>query len=108
MSPDSIHLLFALAIGFAIAGLLTTGYQVATSQVLSFRLLERGPKPSTFATVPILVLAAPFIIMRNTILSHEVERPNFQLAMAATLVAGIWSLMSGTVAIMALAAVLYV
>ena len=43
MSPDSIHLLFSLAIGFAFAGVLATGYQLATSRALSFRLLERGP-----------------------------------------------------------------
>jgi hypothetical protein len=106
MSPDSIHLFFSLAIGFALAGALATGYQLATSQALSFRLLERGPKPSTFAAVPVLAFAAPFIIMRNTIRGREIEGRSMQLVMISTVVAGLWSLMSGTVAMMVVAAVL--
>ena len=39
MAPESVHLIFALAIGFAFAGMLATGYQLATSRALSFRVL---------------------------------------------------------------------
>ena len=106
MSPDSIHLFFSLAVGFAFAGALTTGYQLATSRALSFRLLESGPKPSTFVAVPVLAFAAPFIIMRNTIRGRAIEGRSMQLVMISTVIAGLWSLMSGTVAMMALAAVL--
>jgi hypothetical protein len=108
MSPESVHLLFALAIGFAVAGMLATGYQLVTSHALSFRVLESGPKPSTFMTVPILAFAAPFLIMRNIIRGHAIEGRSFQLVMAATVVAGLWSLMSGTVAIMAVVAMLQI
>ncbi|MEA2904685.1 MAG: hypothetical protein QOG83_1783 [Alphaproteobacteria bacterium] len=106
MSNDSLELFFALAFGFAVAGVLATGYQFATCRAPTFKLLERGPKPSTFAAVPFLVFAAPFIIMRNTIRGSRIEGRNFQLVMAATVVAGVWSLMSGTIAMMALAAML--
>jgi hypothetical protein len=106
MTPESIQLLFALAIGFAFAGMLGTGYQLATSSAPGFHLLERGPRPSTFAAVPFLVFAAPFIIMRNTIRGRMIEGRSFQLAMIATVIAGIWSLMSGTVTIMAIEAIL--
>jgi hypothetical protein len=106
MSPESVHLIFALAIGFAFAGLLASGYQLCTSRALSFRVLESGPKPSTFMAVPILAFAAPFLIMRNIIRGHAIEGRSFQLVMAATVVAGLWSLMSGTVAIMAIVAML--
>lgn len=106
ISPQSMQLLFALAVGFALAGVLATGYQWATSNPPSFHLLERGPRPSTFAAVPFLVFAAPFIIMRNTIQGRMIEGSSFQLVMIATVVAGLWSLMSGTVALMAIEAVL--
>jgi hypothetical protein len=108
MSPESIHLFLSLAIGFAFAGMLATGFQLATSCPLSFRLLECGPKPSTFAVVPVLVFAAPFIIMRNTLRARQIEGARFQLVMMSTVVAGIWSLLSGTVAMSALAALLRV
>ena len=67
MSPDAIESFFALAVGFALAGLLATGYQLATYRPASFRLLQSGPRPSAFAAVPFLAFAAPYIIVRNTI-----------------------------------------
>jgi Family of unknown function (DUF6949) len=105
MSPESIQALFALAIGFAWAGCLATGYQFATSRPASFRLIQRGPAPAAFAAVPFLVFAAPFIIMRNTIRGRIIEGRNFSVVMVATIVAGFWSLMSGTAALMVLAAI---
>ena len=74
MSPNPIQSFFALAIGFAFAGLLATGYQAATSRPASFRLLQRGPQPAAFAAVPFLVFAAPFIIMRNTLRGRQRRR----------------------------------
>src|SRR5467141_2685205 len=81
MSADQIEYFFSLAIGFAIAGLLATGYQLVTSRPASFRLLQRGPRPSTFAAVPLLVFAAPFIIMRNTIRGRRIEQRGFSMVM---------------------------
>ena len=43
--------------------------------------------------------------MRNTIRGREIEGRSIQLVMISTVIAGLWSLMSGTVAMMALAAV---
>jgi hypothetical protein len=106
MSPESVHLILTLVFGFAFAGMLASGYQLFTSRALSFRVLESGPKPSTFVAVPILAFAAPFLIMRNILRGHAIEGRSFQLVMAATVVAGFWSLMSGSVTIMAVAAVL--
>ena len=41
---DSVHSLLALAIGFAVAGLLSSGYQLLTLQPASFRLLHEGER----------------------------------------------------------------
>jgi hypothetical protein len=101
MSPEQVQSFFALAIGFALAGALATGYQLATERPASFRLLQRGPAPATFAAVPFLAFAAPFIIIRNTIRTCRSEG-RFELMMLATVVAGFWSLMSGTVVVSAL------
>jgi hypothetical protein len=105
MTPESIQAFFALALGFALAGCLSTGYQFATSRPASFRLIQRGPAPAAFAAVPFLVFAAPFIIMRNTIRGRRIEGRRFRVVLAATVVAGFWSLMSGTVALATLAAI---
>ena len=104
MSFESIQSLIALALGFCVAGLCTSGYQLATSRLPSFEQLQEGANAATVATVPLLVLAAPFLIMRNTIIGRRQEGRRFEFVFAATLIAGFWSLMSGTVLVMTLQA----
>lgn len=101
----SVYSLLVLVLGFAVAGLLASGYQLVTAKPPSFGLLSQVGRPQALASVPFLVFAAPFIIMRNTIRGCRVERRKFVFAMLATIIAGFWSLMSGTVVVMALEAV---
>ncbi len=108
ISPESAEPLFALAIGFAVAGLCASGYRLFSLHFPSFRLLEVGPLAARFAAVPLLIFSAPFIIMRNTLRGRSIERRRFELVMVATVIAGLWSLMSGTVVVMALQALLNV
>ena len=105
MLPDTFLSFYALALGFAWAGLLGTGYQVMTRRPASFRLLKRGPRPTTFAAIPFLAFAAPFIIMRNTLRARRFGGRRVEAVMVATLSAGLWSLMTGTVVVMALSAI---
>jgi len=104
MSPDALNSLFALCIGFALAGALASGYQAFTERQPGFGLLQEGVAPRRFAAVPFLVFAAPFIIMRNTLRGVQVERRRFEFVMLATIIAGFWSLMSGTFFVMTLRA----
>jgi hypothetical protein len=105
MTPESLQSLIALVLGFAIAGLATSAYQLATSQLPNFGLLNAGPKPATVAMVPVLVFAAPFLIMRNTLLGRRHEGRRFEFVFVATILAGLWSLLSGTVVVMTLQAI---
>jgi hypothetical protein len=100
---DSVHSLLALALGFGVAGLLSSGYQLLTLQPASFRLLYEERK-AALAAVPFLLFAAPFIIIRNTVRGRRIEGRGFGVAAMAAFVAGFWSLMSGTVVVMALEA----
>jgi O-antigen/teichoic acid export membrane protein len=102
---DSVRSLLALAIGFAVAGLLSSGYQLLTLQPPSFRLLHDSERKQALAAVPFLVFAAPFIIVRNTVRGRRMEGRNFGFAALAAVVAGFWSLMSGTVVVVALQAI---
>ena len=105
MFPESVHSLLALALGFAFAGMVSSGYQLFADRPASFGLLGRGPRAAAFAAVPFLVFAAPFIIMRNTVRGRQLEGRRFEFVILATIFAGIWSLMSGTVVAMAVEAV---
>ena len=104
MSPDAFNSLLSLCIGFAFAGALASGYQALVERPAGFGLLQEGVAPKTFAAVPFLVFAAPFIIMRNTLRGARIERRRFEFVMMATVLSGFWSLMSGTFFLMTLRA----
>ena len=104
MTPEALNTFFSIGIGFALAGALVNGYQAVAQRPAGFGLLQEGVAPSTFAAVPFLVFAAPFIIMRNTLVGAKIERRRFEFVMIATMIAGFWSLMSGTFFMMTLRA----
>ena len=104
MSLESLQSVIVLLIGFSVAGSLATGYQLVTERPLSFRLLNRGPQPVTLLAIPVLTFAAPFVIMRNVMRGRRIEGRRFEFVMLATLVAGLWSLFSGTVVVTAFTA----
>ena len=104
--PEVLFSFFSLTFGFAVAGLCATGYRVFAEGFPSFRLLEAGPAIGRFASIPLLMFSAPFIIMRNTLRGCRLEGRPVEFVMVATVVAGLWSLMSGTVVVMALQALM--
>jgi hypothetical protein len=104
MSLESLQSLIVLLIGFSVAGSLASGYQLVTERPLSFRLLNGGPKPVTFLVIPVLTFAAPFVIMRNVMRGRRIERRRFEFVMLATMIAGLWSLLSGTLVVTAFTA----
>src|SRR5450631_845729 len=97
MSPESLQNLMSLALGFAMAGLISSGYRLITDRLPTFGLLTTGPSAQAFAAVPLLMVAAPFLIMRNTLLGDRQEGRRFQFVFLATMIAGFWSLMSGMI-----------
>ena len=108
ITPQAIESFFALAWGFAVAGLCASGYRLFASHFPSFRQLEVGPVPARFAAIPLLMFSAPYIIMRNTLRGRRLERRRPEFVMVATVIAGLWSLMSGTIVVLALQALLNV
>lgn len=104
MTPQSVQMLLALALGFAVAGLCSSGYQLFTARLPSFSLLNARARPVALAALPLLMIAAPFLIMRNTFVGERQERGRFQFVFIATIIAGFWSLMSGQVLLMTLRA----
>jgi hypothetical protein len=54
--------------------------------------------------VPLLAFAAPFIIMRNTLRRRRMRGRRSEAVLLATIAASFWSMMSGTLLVMALEA----
>jgi hypothetical protein len=104
MAPESVQMLLALALGFAVAGLSSSAFRLATSHLPGIGLLSTGPSAAAFAAVPLLIVAAPFLIMRSTLLDRQPQGRRFEFVFMATLIAGFWSLMSGLAMVMTLQA----
>jgi len=107
-SSDAVTSLFAFAIGFAVAGLCASGYRLYGTHFPSLRLLQMGPMPARFAAVPLLIFSAPFLIIRNTLRGRRLEQRRVEFVLLAFVIAGLWSLMSGTAIVTALQALLSV
>jgi hypothetical protein len=102
MSAEAFNSFLAIGIGFALAGALVSGYQTLAQRPAGFGLLMNEATAKACAAVPFLVFAAPFIIMRNTIRGRRIERRRAEFVMVATVLAGFWSMMSGTFVVMLL------
>src|SRR6476659_7094096 len=92
IAPQAVESFFALAIGFAFAGSCANGYRLFGEHFPSFRLIESGPATARFSAIPVPV--------------RRIERRRAQMVILATVIAGSWSLMSGTVVVMAFEAVI--
>jgi hypothetical protein len=101
MSPETLANLLSLALGFALAGALTSAYQAFAARPAAFALLH-AERRNALAAVPFLVLAAPFLIMRNVLMDRRQHPRRTAFVMMATVLSGFWSLMSGTAFLMLL------
>jgi hypothetical protein len=102
MSPEAIESFLAIALGFAIAGLISTSYQLLTRRPASFRLLHLGPTYARIAAIPLLAFATPFLIMRYILCGPRLSQRRIEFVALATIVASFWSMMSGSLVVMGL------
>jgi hypothetical protein len=96
IEPAAADALLSLALGFAFAGLLASGFEVFTSRKAGFSLLHAGGV-AALASVPLVVFCAPFFIIRNTVRGQRIERRPIHYVMLATMIACLWSLACGRV-----------
>jgi hypothetical protein len=107
VSPESLQSFFAIAVGFAVAGLLASGFQLVMKKPVTFSLLQQGSRLVALVAVPVLTFAAPFLIIRYSMSAARSSGRRFVSVMVATIASGYWSLMSGTVVLMALQRILF-
>lgn len=96
LSPSAVEALQSLAIGFAFAGLLASGFELFTEKRADFRLLQAGGLAAV-ASVPVVIFSAPFLILRNTVNGRRIEGRPFIFVMLASMIASAWSVASGRV-----------
>jgi hypothetical protein len=84
----------AVAMGFAFAGLIASGFELVARRPLGFSSLQTGDLGAV-ASVPFLVFSAPLIILRNTIRRRHLDGRPMPYVMVATVIACLWSMMCG-------------
>lgn len=94
MNPDWLGAVGTLAAGFAFAGLVTSGFEGLTGRRCGLAALRTGDGRA-LAHVPLLVLAAPLLIVRSAVLAEPGYRPNPVGVAVLTAIAGGWSLACG-------------
>jgi uncharacterized membrane protein len=100
MSVASMQAFFALAIGFAASGLTSSAYQLMTKRQAGFHLVLEGSAWSAAFAVVLLLFATPYMVVRNLVRGGGREARKFEFAMMATILAGMWSLISGTLLVL--------
>jgi hypothetical protein len=96
IEPAAQEAFMALALGFAFAGLLASGFEVFTTRKAGFTLLQKGGVAG-LASVPLVVFCAPFLIIRNTLRGQRREKRPIHFVMLATMIACVWSIACGRV-----------
>lgn len=92
--PEQIQAFEAIVLGFAVAGLTASAYQLVAQRPLSFRMLLSRNATVALA-LPLLAVSAPVIILRNTQRGRQFERRPMHFVAIATVIACLWSLVFG-------------
>ncbi len=92
--PELMFHFYLMAVGFVLAGLMQSGFQLMTGRTLRFAM-EQSNGALFVPNLLARVVAGPVIIMRNGILLAQREgTAPYWLAMT-TAIAGLWSFVSG-------------
>jgi hypothetical protein len=96
LEPHQVDAFRALILGFAVAGMVFSAWEYLTDKPPSFRLLEQGGWNAAFS-VPVVVMTAPFIILRNTVRGRRFERRSIIFVWLATVISCLWGMAAGKV-----------
>jgi hypothetical protein len=96
LEAHQLGALQALVFGLAFAGFLASAFHYLTDKPASFTLLQQGGW-GAIISVPLVVVTAPFIILRNTIRGRRFERRSIFFVWLATVIACLWGMAAGKV-----------
>ncbi|SON55597.1 hypothetical protein HDIA_2056 [Hartmannibacter diazotrophicus] len=99
MTGTELYAAFMVTLsGFVASGVIASFYQLVTTRPCRFELAEEGTFP-VIAAIITCMFAGPVILMRNALRARRIEHRPVSWLFATTLIAGGWSLCSGTVVV---------
>ena len=94
MGLEVFALVYVTCVGFVVAGILASLYQLIADRPVGFRLrLNSGA--GVIAGIVLCCFAGPFIIMRNALRGRRVEQRPIGWLFGSSAIAGLWSACSG-------------
>ena len=90
---------FGTAVGFAVAGLLASGYAILSGRPLVFAFEEGKSTPELLMGMLARAVAGPYLLARNAIADVREGLPNPLLVAASIAVACMWGCLSGIIII---------
>lgn len=100
--PPFLASTLTLALGFGLSGLTASAFEMATARRASFKLL-RAPDLLAIVAVPLVTIAAPYMMARN-LAALPGRRRSAIGVMVGAILAGLWSLALGSAALTGFAA----
>ncbi len=92
-----LELFEAIILGFALAGVVASTFQMLTHKPLSFKMLSNKGSYSV-AFLPLLAISAPVIILRNSARGRRFEKRSVHMVAISTIIACFWSMAFGKLA----------
>jgi hypothetical protein len=105
MSQESMQAFFALAIGFAASGFSCSAFQLLAKRQADFHLVLEGSGWFAAGAAFLLLFTTPYMIVRTVVFGGGREVRKFQFVTMATVLAGLWSLISGSLLVQVYASV---
>ncbi len=94
MGHDLFVLAYVTCVGFVIAGLIASLYQLISSKPVGFSVSVEN-WTSAFGAMFMVALAGPVILMRNALRGRRIEKRPIGWLFGSAAIAGMWSAVSG-------------
>lgn len=103
MEFEATAYLYLMAVGFALAGVTMTAFQLVTGQPLGFALGRLGGSPFAVLSIVLRLVAGPAILVRNAVRSGMTLQSDPFWLIIGMAAAGAWALTSGALIVQSLA-----
>lgn len=95
MGHDLFVLAYVTCVGFVIAGIIASAYQLISTRPAGFSEVSIQSWPVAMGSMFLVALAGPVILMRNALRGRRLEKRPIGWLFGSAAIAGMWSAISG-------------
>ena len=95
MGHDLFVLVYVTCVGFVVAGIIASLYQLIAAKPAGFSSINVDTWAGGFASMFLVALAGPVILMRNAMRGRRLEKRPIGWLFGSAAIASVWSAVSG-------------